>query len=323
MMVDKLLSISIAAYNAEKTLEKAVLSCIVEDKEMLEKLDIIIVNDGSEDGTYQISKMLMSKYNNVRIIDKPNGGYGSTVNAAIEIALGKYFKLLDSDDWYDTDNLLKLLYELEKYDSDMIVTNYTEVRDSGEILISYRDKLEICNNIIDLTDHFNMHGVAYKTDILKKNCIKLKEGILYTDTEFVTYPLIHVHSVTFFPYDVYQYSLYGEGQSVSISSRINHIKDAEMIVRNLEYFVENICKKENMTSVLLNKMVDVSKFYINSLLLVGSKGAKKELKRFDTHLKNEWNSVYKKSSNKIIGFLRNTHYITYGLCRLALKLTLK
>ena len=109
MMVDKLLSISIAAYNAEKTLEKAVLSCIVEDKEMLEKLDIIIVNDGSEDGTYQISKMLMSKYNNVRIIDKPNGGYGSTVNAAIEIALGKYFKLLDSDDWYDTDNLLKLL----------------------------------------------------------------------------------------------------------------------------------------------------------------------------------------------------------------------
>lgn len=322
-MSEKLLSISIAAYNAEKTLEKAVSSCIVDDDEQLEKLDIIIVNDGSKDGTHELAESLRNKFPCVRVIDKINGGYGSTVNAAIKIAEGKYFKLLDADDWYDTDNLLKLLYELEKTDSDMVVTNYTEVRTKRNNIILYRTQKEICNNIEELSEHFSMHAVMYKTEILRNNNIRLQEGISYTDTEFVLYPLIYVKTISFYPYNIYQYSLYGEGQSVSINSRIKHIADAEMIVNRLEQYFNNISDDMCIYNVVKNKMVDACKFYINSLLLASNKESKKRLKEFDYHLKKKWSYVYKECTNVTIKFLRNTNYLGYRLCGLILKRSLK
>lgn len=322
-MSEKLLSISIAAYNAETTLEKAVSSCIVDDDRMLEKLDIIIVNDGSEDGTYQLARKLQNKFPSIRIVDKLNGGYGSTVNAAMEIAEGKYFKLLDADDWYDTENLLKLLYELDNIDSDMIITNYTEIRTKGKTLISYRLKKEICHNIAELTDHFSMHAVMYKTEILRNNNIRLQEGISYTDTEFVAYPLLYIKTVAFYPYNIYQYSLYGEEQSVSIQSRIKHISDAEMVVTKLEQYLKNLSNERYISEVVKNKMIDASKFYINSLILTGNKESKKKLKSFDGYLKKNWNYIYKKCASKTIIFLRVTNYLGYEICRLILKRTLK
>ena len=321
-MPEKLLSISIAAYNAEKTLEKAVSSCIVNDNKQLEKLDIIIVNDGSKDGTHELAHNLKDKFPCVRVIDKINGGYGSTVNAAIKIAEGKYFKLLDADDWYDTDNLLKLLHELEKTDSDMVVTSYTEVRTKRKDIILYRTQKEICDNLEELSEHFSMHAVMYKTEILRNNNIRLQEGISYTDTEFVLYPLVYVKTISFYPYNIYQYSLYGEGQSVSINSRIKHIADAEMIVNGLEQYFSNI-NDDNIYNVAKNKMVDASKFYINSLLLANNKESKKRLKEFDYHLKKKWSYVYKGCTNRTIKFLRITNYLGYGLCGLILRRRLK
>lgn len=322
-MEEKLLSISIASYNAQKTLERAVSSCIVADKKMLEKLDIIIVNDGSKDNTYQIAEDLKNKFLSVRVVHKANGGYGSTVNAAINVAKGKYFKLLDADDWYNTDDFLKLLYELENTDSDMVITNYTEVKNKEKCLITYRDNIETYKDMENLSEHFSMHAVMYKTEILKRNNIKLDENILYTDTEFVAYPLMFVNSVTFFPYNIYQYSLHGEGQSVAIDSRIKHIKDAEIIVNSLEMYIERMNSKKTINDVYWNKLVDASKFYINSLLLAGNKESKEKLKEFDKYLKMHWQYVYKNSFNIIIKVLRNTNYVGYGICGFVLKKTLK
>lgn len=322
-MAGKLLTISIAAYNAEKTLEKAVVSCIVDDNKLLEKLDIIIVNDGSKDSTYQLAEKLKNRFPSVRIINKNNGGYGSTVNAAIKVAEGKYFKLLDADDCYDTENLSKLLCELENTESDMVVTNYTEVRDTGKVLISYRQKKEICKNIEELSDHFSMHAVMYKTEILQNNNIRLQEGILYTDTEFVAYPLVFVNSITFYPYNIYQYSLYGEGQSVSINSRIKHISDAEMIITNFERYINDLSGKMEISKVVSNKLADASKFYINSLLLASNKDAKQKIKEFDCRLKNNWNYIYNECSNRTIRLLRITNYFGYGICGLILKRNIK
>lgn len=322
-MSKKVLSISIAAYNAEKTLEKAVSSCIVKNDEMLDKLDIIIVNDGSKDNTYQLARRLANKFPCIQIINKPNGGYGSTVNAAVKIAKGKYFKLLDADDWYDTDNLLKLLFELEKIDSDMIVTNYTEVRDNKKLLISYRKRVETCKNIMELSEHFSMHAIMYKTKILKDRNIKLSEGILYTDVEFVTYPMVYINSITFYPYNLYQYSLHGEGQSVAINSRIKHIADAEKVVTSIDQYLNNLRCEMDIKNIVKNKMADACKFYINGLLLEGNSSSKEKLIMFDRYLKKNWKYVYKECSNKTIFLLRRTNYLGYTLCGIILKRILK
>lgn len=58
------------------------------------------------------------------MIDKPNGHYGSCANASLKIATGKYYKLLDADDYFDYDEFEKYVKELEKSDADMIITTH-------------------------------------------------------------------------------------------------------------------------------------------------------------------------------------------------------
>ena len=122
MEKNKVLTISIAAYNVEKFLKKTLDSLIIENMELLE---VLIVNDGSKDNTLQIARKYEEQYpNTFKVIDKENGGYGSTINEGIKYATGKYFKQLDGDDWYDTKNLNQFCLKLKQIDTDMIYTPY-------------------------------------------------------------------------------------------------------------------------------------------------------------------------------------------------------
>ena len=76
----KILSVSIASYNVEKFIRKALDSCCV--PEIMDRLEVLVVNDGSTDSTLEIAREYEEKYpQTFRVIDKKNGGYGSTVNA--------------------------------------------------------------------------------------------------------------------------------------------------------------------------------------------------------------------------------------------------
>ena len=108
--MEKILSVSIASYNVEKFIRKALDSCCI--PEIMDRLEVLVVNDGSTDGTLQIAREYEKQYpQTFRVIDKKNGGYGSTVNASIQAATGKYFRLLDGDDWFDRDGLVKMIGE--------------------------------------------------------------------------------------------------------------------------------------------------------------------------------------------------------------------
>ncbi len=106
--MEKLLTISIAAYNVEGYIRNTLDSLIV--PEILDKLEVFIVDDGGNDNTLQIAREYESKYpETFHAVHKENGGYGSTVNYSIAHATGKYFKLLDGDDWYLSRNLKRLI----------------------------------------------------------------------------------------------------------------------------------------------------------------------------------------------------------------------
>ena len=102
--MNKLLSVSIAAYNVEKTLEEVLEPfCNINNKELL---DVMIINDGSKDSTREIALNYEKKYPEVfRLIEKENGGWGSTLNVGFREARGKYFKQLDGDDFFSPENL--------------------------------------------------------------------------------------------------------------------------------------------------------------------------------------------------------------------------
>ena len=119
----KILSISVAAYNAENWLNRCIDSMVI--PEILELIEIIIVNDGSSDKTLEIAKQYESLYpQSIVVINKDNGGHGSTINVAKKIAKGKYFKVVDADDWVNRDGFIALVNRLVSIKKDIVFSPY-------------------------------------------------------------------------------------------------------------------------------------------------------------------------------------------------------
>lgn len=91
-----LVSIIIPVYNVEKYLDKSVRSAV---EQTYERIEIILVDDGSQDNSGELCDLWKSRDNRVRVIHKENGGLSSARNAALDIADGEYFYFLDSDDY--------------------------------------------------------------------------------------------------------------------------------------------------------------------------------------------------------------------------------
>ena len=139
----KKLSVIIPAYNAERFLAKCVASIA---EQTYENIEIIVVNDGSKDSTLKIAEEYENKYpGSVIVIDKENGGHGSTINSSLIRASGKYYKIVDSDDWVETENLDKLVSILKNSDEDLIVNSYYEADINGNK-----------TNLIKASDHKNI-----------------------------------------------------------------------------------------------------------------------------------------------------------------------
>ena len=119
----KYISFAIPSYNSEDYMSHAIESILPGG----EDVEIIVVNDGSKDGTSEIAHEYKNKYPNiVRVVDKDNGGHGDAVNSGLSHATGKYFKVVDSDDWVDEDSLhkiLEFLKELEEEDRGPLIKN--------------------------------------------------------------------------------------------------------------------------------------------------------------------------------------------------------
>ena len=97
-MSAKLLTVIVPSYNMEKYLLKCLGSLIVAP-ELMERIEVIVVNDGSTDRTSEIAHSFEVKFPGVfRVIDKENGHYGSCVNAGLKMASGVFAKILDADD---------------------------------------------------------------------------------------------------------------------------------------------------------------------------------------------------------------------------------
>ena len=124
--MQKILTITIPSYNVEAYIVATLDTMVTINN--LDLLEILVVNDGSKDNTVAVAQQYVDKYpNSVRIIDKENGGHGSTINAGIREATGKYFKVVDADDWVDTENLDLLIEYLQETDVDNVLSPYYKV----------------------------------------------------------------------------------------------------------------------------------------------------------------------------------------------------
>lgn len=247
----KILSISIAAYNQEKYLDRCIQSLLIPS---LDKIEVIIVNDGSKDKTSEIAHKYADKYpESIIVIDKPNGHYGSCANASLKIATGKYYKLLDADDYFDSNEFERYVKALGNSDADMVITTHIicnqipiEVSPKNVTIGKVYPQSEIDFKALGMTSCLGMHGVTYKMDILKKINLTLTEKCCATDAEYCYYPIVSCKTVQFFDFKLYMYQTNIEGQDTTIVSE--NQKEQKYIVakRMLDDYIRNRSENKNI-----------------------------------------------------------------------------
>ena len=327
--MEKLLTFSVAAYNVEKYLDKLFNSILSVDK--LDRVEVLIINDGSKDKTAEITKKYENLYPDiVRLIDKENGGHGSTINRGIQEATGKYFRALDGDDWIDTNGLERLLECISNIDSEVILMDYITCYEGGEDILEkvadFSPKKELLlDAIISNIGYMRYHSVIYNTNFLKSNHIKLDENCFYVDTEFMLYPMKFIKTLTYLDWPLYCYRIGLGEQSVSANGRKKHIKDSQKVGYCLLNFYKTLSKiTRERRAYIENGIAAHCSFHINSLLLFNpSSEIKKEIIEFDNYIKSVSEDIYDKVSleSKSIKLMRKTNYAMYRAMAMKKKLS--
>jgi len=129
----KVVTFVVPAYNSAQFLDRGIPTMLA--PEVLEKLEILIVNDGSTDATAAAAQIYCDRYPDVvRLICQENKGHGGALNTGCAAAKGKYLRIIDADDWVETQNLPEYIRYLEQLDSDVVLTHFhtVDIR-SGEV----------------------------------------------------------------------------------------------------------------------------------------------------------------------------------------------
>ena len=324
-MSEKLLTISVASYNTEKTLAETVQSLFI-NKEWMDKLEVIIVNDGSKDNTSSIAHELTAKSpDSIIVVDKENGGYGSTVNSSLSRASGKYFKLLDGDDWFNTEELPSYLAFLDRSDADLIVSPYVEVRADRKLIdnhLEISEKTVTFENLAIENKLFVMHEIAIKTALLQSKGRSIAEHCFYTDAEYVFYCILSAKTVARYTSPIYLYRLGVEGQSVSYEGIRKHQKDLPIV---MDRIVSCHAKEGSQALGARKEILDlcvcniIFHTYRSYMLLDEPKKHKAELMKLDQSLKQNYRIEYMISNgSRLVKTARQTGFVPYGLlCRYA------
>lgn len=242
-----LLTVAIPTYNCEKFLYNSVFSLINHDYNHL--VEVLIIDDGSKDDSLKIAKRLEKLSPSVKVINKENGGHGSTINYGIRYATGKYFRLMDGDDYFITSNFTIFLQKLEQETADLILTDLVEdfAIDAIKRKNCFYDNLPIYQQLH--LDDLSYDGYGFKqwgpllstttckTDLLKKANFTIDEHCFYVDMEYNFLTYTQSQTLVYYPLAIYNYYLGRSGQSMSIESRKKNYLDHEKVcIRLLDEF---------------------------------------------------------------------------------------
>ena len=225
--MEKILSIIIPTYNMAALLPRCLDSLTASG--VLDDLDILVVNDGSTDSSRAVAYSYAERYpQSIKVVDKKNGNYGSTINAALPLAVGEYVKVLDADDWFDSQALAKYVAELKSLEQgvDVSVTHFLMIHEGGRTeTVKYQNygrepytygKVYNLDKVLGdgFIRYFLMHSLTYRTQLLRDHGYRQTEGISYTDIQWSSYPFFWARSIVFHDLVVYRYNMDREGQTM-------------------------------------------------------------------------------------------------------------
>lgn len=313
----KLLSVAIPSYNSEKYLRNCVESLLPGGEEV----EILIVNDGSKDGTAAIADEYAAKYPTiVKAIHQENGGHGEAVNAGLRNATGLYYKVVDSDDWVNKEAYLKILNALSKLVKsgdmvDMFISNYVYEKEGKKRkkVMQYRSAFPTEQvftwddvKFLHVGQYILMHSVIYRTQMLKDCGLELPKHTFYVDNIYVYHPLPYVKKLYYMDVNFYRYFIGRDDQSVNEKIMIGRI-DQQLRVNRIMiddcdiWKVSNRKLRKYMISYLEIMMT------VSSILAIRSKTEENLQKKKELwlYLKEKDARLYRKIRRSVLGNTMN------------------
>ena len=314
-MAMKILSVSIPCYNSASYMETCIKSLLPGGDD----IEILIVDDGStKDNTFEIAQSYEKQYPGiVRAIHQENAGHGGAVNTGIKEATGVFFKNIDSDDWADTDVLLKIIGILKDLESkgtkiDLFLANYVFDREDSDKKTVMRFKGAFpkgCPFTWDEVGHMGqsqfimMHTIIYRREVLLASRTELPKHAYYVDNIYAFRPLPYTKTIYYLDEALYHYRIGRADQSVNVQVQLKNI-DQQIMVDKLitDYYVNRPQGLSPRLEKYLIAFVKLMYCATSAILLVGNTSehlAKKE--DLWNYLKQADPVAYKKVRRSFIG----------------------
>lgn len=303
-MTQKILSIIVPTYNMEKYLSYCLDSFLINKNR--DKLEVIIVNDGSKDKSLEIANEYVSRAADIfRVIDKKNGNYGSCINAALPEVNAKYVKVVDADDSVNTSHLDEFITFLSNNDVDLALSDFVLVDEErvefknisynwGKSLMTMK---EVC--VTDRFKDMEMHAVTYRRELLIRLRYRQTEGVSYTDQQWIFAPMSVINTVGVFNKPVYRYLVGRSGQTIDPEVKIKKMSDRTKYVLDMIALYDKLCQsvepevKSYLDARIFPNIKDIYITYFTNPSLVS----------FD--LINDFDIQFKKYSSVLYRYLGN------------------
>lgn len=243
--MEKLITFAVPCYNSAAYMRHCIDTLLTAG----ERAEIILVDDGSvKDETPAICDEYAEKYPTiVRAIHQENGGHGEGVNQGIRNARGIYYKVVDSDDWLDTDALAQVLDKLQEFvdkkvQLDLMLCNYVyeHVEDNTQLVVRYsnvfpKNRVFTWKHTLPFRPDQNilMHSVIYRTQLVRDCGMELPKHTFYVDNIFVYQPLPYVQTMYYMDVNLYRYFIGRADQSVNEKVMMGRMDQQLRVTRHM------------------------------------------------------------------------------------------
>lgn len=273
------LSYIVPVYNVEDYLDDCIQSLYSQSLPVSD-FEVIVINDGSTDGSAEVIKKYMERYPNMHFFDQSNQGLSVTRNRGIGHASGNYILFVDSDDFLVPDTVSILLQKAIDNDLDLLRGEYKNSNEQGVLLSKAKQnckKSQLTDKIIDgntlyqyiFCEEFYSPLLMIKREFLLNNDLFFEQGIYFEDVEFALKISLVAKKVLYLPIVFYIYRI----RSSSITHTINEkkIKDLVSIVLKLRFYSMQtfVCNQtrciieENVTRLCVYLLLRLSELSAN------------------------------------------------------------
>lgn len=221
-----ILSFIVIVYNNEKYINKCIKNLM---KIIDNKIELIIVDDGSTDKSNLKIRKLISNSSNIKFVEKKNGGISSARNAGLKIANGVYVAFIDGDDWIVCKDLVKNINIFSKEEADIYLMNTTKYYENSNSyekeIYDFKQGYINKQNLIDNKIFGRAWRFIVKKDFLKRYNINFHKGLIYEDEEYVPKIISNTEKIFYLDFSYYIY----RKNNISITSSRNFIKTKDLM----------------------------------------------------------------------------------------------